>query len=223
MLKCIFSVNPGRSGSHYLSILLSKVKNVIPFHEPEPKMQGIPLILWNRGDEGPLRSLFVNKKLPKIREVVDNGYIYSETNNAFIKGFGFLVLEHFKQEEIAVIALHRETGKIVESLLEIGLLPHTEKDEDSWMLRSDYPNNLLTPSGNSSHELCSWYVSEVYARGEKFKSMFPDVRYVEVNLEDLNRLEYVLKMIHSLELEPLEGIKDCIGIRTNTRETYLSS
>ncbi|MCP4402533.1 MAG: hypothetical protein GY801_35160 [bacterium] len=86
MIKYLFSINPGKCGSDYLSGLLSGAENTVSFHEAFPFMNGYPMQAFNHGDERALRQL-MPVKMKEIRKQSKNGRkIYCETNHASSEG-----------------------------------------------------------------------------------------------------------------------------------------
>lgn len=65
-IKYIFSINAGRSGSDYLTELLSKAENTASVHEGLPTMIGSPMQEFNEGNEAALRAL-MTIKMKQIR------------------------------------------------------------------------------------------------------------------------------------------------------------
>lgn len=122
MVKYIFSVNPGRSGSHYLSNVLSQIEGVCSKHEPYPKMNGKGMMNFLNGDDNELNGL-MPLKIETIKKDLGENNCYVETSHLFIKGFGWKLPEYLPQEEIGLIILRREKKKVVESLFRIQTTP----------------------------------------------------------------------------------------------------
>ncbi|WP_268035914.1 hypothetical protein [Algoriphagus sp. PAP.12] len=114
MIKYIFSINTGRSGSHYLSKMLQNVEGINSFHEPYPVMNGYPMIKYLKGKEKELRSQ-MPEKLRQIEKNLDNGKVYVETNHMFIKGFGWLIPENIPQENIGVVLIKKNKTEVAKS------------------------------------------------------------------------------------------------------------
>src|SRR5688572_585809 len=104
----VFSVNPGRSGSEYLSALLSSVDGTVAFHEAKPTMSGP--VLESAMKEGLSRTR--SQRLFKIDEIrgalADSGAsTYVETNHMFAKTFFDVALEELPPAPVAVVILRR--------------------------------------------------------------------------------------------------------------------
>lgn len=124
MIKYIFSINTGRSGSHYLSKVLQEVSSVSAFHEPKPNMSGRPMINFLEGKPDVLKEM-MDEKMEAIHTSEQKNKCYIETNHTFIKGFGWLIPSYLAEEKIGVIVLKREKEQIIQSMLRIDCTPLT--------------------------------------------------------------------------------------------------
>ena len=112
-LQYIFSINAGRSGSDYLTELLSLADNTISIYEGFPLMNGAPMRQFNNGDPSALDALMPIKLKEIQKSRKHQKTIYSETNHSFIKGWGYLIPdEYIPQEDIGIVILRREPEKI---------------------------------------------------------------------------------------------------------------
>lgn len=118
----MFCINTGRSGSHYLANILNNCSNVKAFHEPDPIMNGKPMVDYLKGDKSALLKL-LDKKIEIIHQSVKKGEVYFETNHSFIKGFAWEIVNKFPHSEIAVIYLKRDVKAVVNSFFRIGTTP----------------------------------------------------------------------------------------------------
>lgn len=142
-VKYIFSINAGRSGSHYLSKLFEHVSGCRAFHEPKPTGNGRAMRYYHLGNEEPMRRLTQNK-VNKIRNICHDGDVYVETNHCFIKGFGWFIPEYLPEDSIGVIFLTREKDRIVQSLLRVGCSPLLRRGR-KWILTPNVAEPFLTP------------------------------------------------------------------------------
>jgi hypothetical protein len=140
-LKYIFSINSGRSGSDYLTELLSKASNTTSVHEGFPIMNGMPMQKFNEGDASELHKL-MPLKMKQIRRQIKNGAkIYCETNHSYIKGWGYIIPDQYiPQEEIAVVILRRDIDQVTYSLLRAHDIPGMSESSRTWYLT---PNALV--------------------------------------------------------------------------------
>nr|VFJ78528.1 MAG: hypothetical protein BECKFW1821C_GA0114237_11882 [Candidatus Kentron sp. FW] len=219
-IKYIFCINTGRSGSDYLTALLSKAKHTVSLHEGYPNMNGYPMQRFNNGDERALREL-MPIKIKEIRKKNKNGRkIYCETNHAFIKGWGYLIPEYIPQDRIGVIILRRNTEKVVYDFISDHKIPGTTTHTRNYMLSPDDTRNLSKPSRTSPDEICRWYIHETYFRGQQYRKMFPGITFFECDLEQLNDYGFVTRMFSTFGLVPTPELRNVVGVRVNTRHNY---
>lgn len=221
-IKYIFCINTGRCGSDYLTELLSKAENAVSLHEGVPLMNGSPMQKFNAGDDSELRKL-MPLKMREIRKKSKNERkIYCETNHSFIKGWGYLIPDvYVPQEEIGVIILRRDVDKTAYSLLRVHDVPGASEWARTWLLSPNSPRNLSQPGDNANpYALCKWYVEETYLRAEEYKRMFPKIRYIECELEQLNNYDFVVGMFSFLDLVPTPALQDAVGRVLNVKNEW---
>jgi hypothetical protein len=221
-INYIFSINSGRSGSDYLTEIFSKTTNAISIHEGFPIMNGKPMQAFNQGEDTALRQL-MTLKLKQINKSRKQGKkIYCETNHSYIKGWGYLIPdEYIPQEEIAVIILRRNIDDCAYSLLRVHDVPGYTEFSRTWYLSPKATFNLSHPSANANaYELCRWYVQETNLRAEHYQSNFPNITYIECDLEQLNDYSFVLAMFERLGLNPSPDLKTTCGNPLNSRSEW---
>jgi hypothetical protein len=221
-IKYIFCINSGRSGSDYLTELLSHAENTVSIHEGFPIMNGSPMQKFNAGDDRELQKL-MPLKMREIHKKSKNGRkIYCETNHSFIKGWGYLLPDKYiSQEEIGVIILRRDVDKTAYSLLRIHDVPGSSEWTRTWLLTPNADRNLSKPPNHAStYDLCKWYVEETYLRAEEYKKVFPRIRYVECDLEQLNKYDFVLEMFASFGLVPIPILQYVVGRVVNVKNEW---
>ncbi|MEM7762283.1 MAG: hypothetical protein AAF298_29825 [Cyanobacteria bacterium P01_A01_bin.40] len=221
-IKYIFCINSGRSGSDYLTELLSKAENTVSIHEGVPIMNGSPMRKYNNGDDSELQKL-MPLKIREINKKSKNGSkIYCETNHSFIKGWGYLLPDaYISQSEIGVIILKRDIDKTAYSLIRVRDVPGISEWTRTWLLSPNSQRNLSQPDHDASPwDLCQWYVKETYLRGEEYKKMFPRIKYVECDLEQLNNYEFVKDMFATFGLIPTSLLQNAIGKVVNVRNEW---
>ncbi|MBC6410251.1 MAG: hypothetical protein GDA42_07315 [Ekhidna sp.] len=122
MIKYIFSINTGRSGSNYLAEILKEVNDIKSFHEPHPIMNGKPMIECLQGN--PLKmEQKIKEKINSINSHLGESKCYFETNHTFIKGFGWLIPIHYPHNELGIILLKRDQKDIIKSLYRVKCRP----------------------------------------------------------------------------------------------------
>jgi len=70
---------------------------------------------------------------------------------------------------------------------------------------------------NYELECLNWYVDETYALAEKFKVKFPKIKFYEVDIQQLNDLDEVKKVLDFYELPYSQAINDVVGVRSNLK------
>lgn len=126
MVSAIFSINTGRSGSHYLAHLMSFAANCESHHESQPNGFGQPLIEYHRGNPALMEGIAA-KKIEQVNAAKASGKIFADTNHCFIKGFAEPLLAHLPASEVGLIFLTREKQKIVDSTFQVFSLPLTAR------------------------------------------------------------------------------------------------
>ncbi|MCP4402536.1 MAG: hypothetical protein GY801_35175 [bacterium] len=184
-------------------------------------MNGDPMQMFNHGDESALRQL-MPVKLKQIRKQSRRGRkIYCETNHAFIKGWGYLIPEFIPQEEIGVIILHRDVEQVIYDFIRDYRIPGTTMYTRTFHLIPGSPRNLSAPPAQAApYDLWHWYINEIYLRAEQYRRMFPKIRYVECDVEQLNEYAFVVDMLASFGLVPTPQLQEAVGVRMNTRDNY---
>jgi hypothetical protein len=184
-------------------------------------MMGVPMQKFNQGDESALRDL-----MPlKVREIQKNqgrqGRIYCEPNHTFIKGWGYLIPEYIPQEEIGVIILRRDLGKIIHSMLQMRDIPGMTHHANAWFLDPDASRNLSQlPTEADLYERCEWYVREIFMRTTEFQQRFPKITYWDCDLEQLNDYQFILRMFDHFGLTPTNELQEIVGIPLNVQSEW---
>ncbi len=223
MIKYLFCINTGRSGSGYLQSLFCHAHNTVSIHEGFPIMNGEPMRFFNRGDAEPMKAL-IPKKLDVIKRAMEGSQVYSETNHSFIKGWGWLLPDaYIPQEEIGVVILTREPEGIINSILRLHSTPGTSEWSKTWWLNPGDSGNLCQPEPDANpYDICKWYVDEVALRAEAYKKQFPKITYVHCDLKSLNDYDFVEDMFSTFGLTPKESLKEILGQVVNQRGDWHS-
>lgn len=242
----IFCINTGRSGSNYLQRLFSHVLGCASFHEPNPVGNGQPMRMFLAGKSEQMRDV-VSIKVQRINEICRHAEIYAETNHCFIKGFGWLLPEYLPQSQMGVLILTREKNAIIKSLRSIQATP-LRPGAEKWIMTPDIANPLVPPpkkfisagfdfqiiksialflrrfpSWMSDYELDSleWYIAETFARAKLYQQTFPEISYYQVDLDELNTLPGVMRMLDFFELRADKTIEKVIGQSSNMPAMYV--
>jgi hypothetical protein len=217
----IFSINSGRSGSKYLSQLLSTARNVKAFHEAEPKMSGEFIDLIN---SAPLKSSQEKRRIKTeaiaaILRAAPPEEIYVETNHTFIKTFYDVVLEDFAN--VDVVILRRELALVLKSFIELGYFSPLTPLSFSWMSSPNAATAVLPAIGPDAtldqFDLSIAYLLDIEARAVRFKIDYPHVRTHEVRLEELNEIKGVEEFFDRLGISPTATTREFCGRAINER------
>ena len=221
-VRYLFCINPGRSGSDYLTGLLRHAHDCVSVHEGLPIMNGLPMQRFNEGDERALGDLMPLKWKAIERQRGRRHRVYSETNHSFIKGWGWLVPDAYAdQQEIGVVVLRRDPSKVALSLLRLHDVPGTSTFSRTWYLSPTASRNVTkAPESDDPYELCRWYAEEIYRRADDYRRRFPKVRYYDCEVEQLNDLPGVQGLFKTFGLKPKPTLSGVVGQRFNTREVF---
>jgi hypothetical protein len=184
-------------------------------------MNGIPMQRFNEGDETALRAL-LPVKLAEIRKKAGGGRkVYCETNHSFIKGWGYLVPEFVRREQIGVIILRRSAEQVIHSHLRVRSVPGTTRWSRTWVLTPGAARDHCPPPDRDDHYApCRWYVEEVERRAQAYKAQFPDITYLECDLDQLNDLRFVREMFDRFGLLPSPRLDGTVGKPLNARTEW---
>lgn len=158
MIRYIFCISPGRSGSDYLSKIFAHAGGVRSVHEGAPQMNGRVMRSFLRGNAKPMQAL-MPRKMAEIERLTGNHRVYAETNHCFIKGFGWLLPGFLKQEEMGVVLLRRDTDQVVNSFCRIHSTPVTRSGRN-WVITPS-AKNCLTPLPESVTRM-KWWACEAH-------------------------------------------------------------
>jgi len=156
MIRFLFVISTGRSGSHYLSEVFKHVAGCASFHEPWPTLNDAPMRAYLRGDPQPLRTLMPGKLAAMERERAGEP-VYVETNHAFIKGFGWLLPEFIPESEMGVIVLRRGREALLDSLQRVHCSPFNVWGH-RWIITPAADPGLVALPAGFSHPLARFYV-----------------------------------------------------------------
>lgn len=159
-IKYIFCISPGRSGSNYLSKVLKCIEGIHSEHEPEMTMNGVPMQAYLNGDKQQIKAM-MPEKFNAIEKSRGSG-IYFESNHCFIKAFGWELFDYIDQRNTAVIILHREKQKVVESYSRIGSDPYGE-DGINWLILPRKHNLTPAPVGVMWFKIRRFFLATPYS------------------------------------------------------------
>ena len=244
MIKYIFCINTGRSGSGYLAEVFSAIKNSNSYHEAKPVMNGS--YMRDFGVNGKIDDKLLQTKLDFIKS--NPLKIYIETNHLFIKSFGWQIPYYFSQDEVAVIILKRPHKKVVQSMLKINS-DITTKSGFDWIINPLMSYQLLNNTKNDKIKYSVFRIyrkiqqkiklknsvveKKLYAFNKKwflkycdyinilsseYQKKFNSIKFLELDLEDLNDLDTYNEIEKKLNIcFDKEKLKKRVGKKINTK------
>lgn len=263
-IKYIFSINTGRSGSHYLSILFKHAQQCKSFHEAKPKGNELAMRKFFKGDVSQIRAI-TEQKVKNIFKIVQNDKVYVETNHCFIKGFGWFISEFIPEDEIGIIHLMRNAEDIVDSMFRGGTSPITPIGRD-WIMTPEIASPVIPPPSRLGSvklihhlfymlkipfkqypykrgmfykkmglsppktpkfiakyekECLRWYIEETNALADIYQQKFPKMKYIRVDVKDLNTLQGVKNIFDFFGIKEKKSIRKVIGYPTNLLKMVL--
>lgn len=202
--RLIFTVTTGRSGTGYLSELLSHLPGVTCLHEAEPDF--VSVMREVQLDQSLAEDFWLNKKLPRISK--ENPPIYIETSHLVCKGF----IEPLMELGIIpdLILLSRPHREVALSLMQLGTIPGRTEKALKYYLSPDDPGVLQLKDWQSLHDyqLCYWYCLEIERRILNYKFFFTDMgaTAIEISLGGLSSFRELYILLGRLRL-PKHNVK----------------
>lgn len=251
-IKYIFCISTGRSGTAYLSKLLGQLDNCSAYHEQKPVLHNEIMRGYLDGDKAALKKEFT-KKLEYIRRnqnavYADTSHIFIKSfgwelpNHIPQNEIGVIILKRDK-EKVVQSTQRVHSGPFTYLGKKWILIPYKNaiikppvnyyifhsyrymlklfwmfKDETNSIVKT-YPHFFK----NKSIQLIDWYYDEIYALGAKFKKTFPEISYVDVDLEELNSIEGFEKIIQTFKLNEYynkEAVESVIGTVANLKSEF---
>lgn len=227
MQRLIMSINPGRSGSNYLAVLLDTAKNISAFHEPSPTMAGRYVKLFPAKNPSlisrllyPLIYLRKMKKVTAIKKtlkIIPSGNFYAEMTHMFILSFYDVVMKHFP--DVQVIHLRRNMAKVMKSYIDTNNFAPGFHDVEKkvnglggeinqtkfWCVSPNSQSAAIEALARDTeidqYDLCVAYLIEIEARAQRFRKQYRHVRVIEVAIESLNEMENIASFFEELGAE----------------------
>jgi hypothetical protein len=197
--RLIFTVTTGRSGTAYLTAVLSYMKNVTAVHEPAPEY--VEVLREVQANKKAAADFVIGQKLPVIAQ--ENSPIYVETSHLICKGF----LESFLDLGLLPdLIIHRRPMREVSlSLLQMGTIPGRTEKALRFYLHPTDPGVLALPGWQklTDYQLCYWYCLEIERRALHYSALFHNkgARVVETTLPGLKTLQGLDHILADLDLQ----------------------
>jgi hypothetical protein len=194
--RLLFCVNPGRSGSHFLSAILSTSPGLCALHEPEhqfAKFAALKPSNWNlksahlsstRGRRGQLKAEQILNSCES-----ENAAFYAETNPMFATLWHDAVFDRFDQSEIVVVYLKRNPVDVIRSIYQLGW--YQMRDGDQWMVSQFSVNSLFSPrsqeeEGGAIEKIIAHLINvELYGRKIREQCAARGAKIVELSSEKM--------------------------------------
>ncbi len=197
--KLIFTITTGRSGTKYLSYLLSLFPDFKSEHEAVPAFHDYMREVLS-GNYDP-KKFWIEKKLPYIAALKEN--YYSDVSHVAAKGFLDSLLEF--DLNTSFILLKRDNRSVAKSLLRLNTIPGKTELGLKYLVGPSDKNFLPKLRANelSDYQLCYWYTKETEARMEHYKKVFiqKKINFVELEFEELTSKNILLKLRENLNLK----------------------
>jgi hypothetical protein len=194
----VFTVTTGRSGTKYLTALLSGIAGVSAYHEPQPDFASY----MRRCQKQPETAFafWLHLKLPFIAAAP--GSVYAETSHLFCKGFlEAAILLGLRPK---LIILSRAPSQVAWSLFERNTIPARSDMGLKYLLSPEDPGVMPLPgwSGMTDYQLCFWYALEIERRQIRYSEFARrlTITTVEVLQRDLGNPQIFKHMLNGLDL-----------------------
>ena len=221
--RLLFCINSGRCGSQYLARLLNSTKEVVAFHEAEPKMiESYVRLIENKSYEETREARRIKSYAIKQTLLgIPKSTAYCDTSNMFIKTFYDVIMEDFKESQVEVIILRRNLVQVLKSFMECGYYSDKNKNWDNFFHRSYAVTSAIDSikdySNMDKYDQCIAYLIDIEARAIRFQSEYQKVKIHNLRLEELQNLEYVKKKFNSLNLSLTKDSYHICGKKINTK------
>ena len=204
----IFSINPGRAGSGFLSELLATDKRVQSYHEPRPRMTGSWMVRALADLEGSREERRVKVSgINFLAAMRPARQIYAETSHMFCKSFHDVVLGAYS--DVDVIILRRDIAETLKSFLDLGFFGSGDVAWPMWMHRPEEHGSFLRIPPDfvprNATEQAILYLVDIEKRAQTLPSLYPEARFHAYRLEEIARPEGARRLFASLGLEWAEA------------------
>jgi len=196
--RLIFTVTTGRSGTNYMTNMLSYVSGICSRHEPNPPLHEV--LREVQADTNKAYDFLVNEKLPVIAD--EKEAIYIETSHLMCKGFIEPLLDIGVLADL--IILRREPRAVAKSMYQLDHIPARSSVGKKFLLQPDDPDVLPLPEWEALHDyqLAFWYTLEIERRAQKYKALYLDAgaKVVETTLDEFSTITGYYRFLRELKL-----------------------
>jgi len=220
--RLILLISTGRSGTEYLTHVLSLFRDVHAEHEPEPSFTNAFRTIVAAPQVA--RQFWLEQKLPAVARTT--APIYAETSHLACKGFLESGIElGLRPTLVHLVRPYRATAR---SMLSLNTIPSRTYAGVRFYLGPEDPVLLPVPRDVSGrwhdYQLCYWYCLEIGERARVYAERFAPlgIRVDRVELDDLHSKHGILELATQLALGPLSdtgahGLEEIVGQRTNQK------
>lgn len=224
--RYIFSINSGRSGSHYLADLLATAPEVASFHETDPKMIGEVLQLV---EQHPYPATYDARRYKAaacqaLLAAQPGKTVYAETSHMFIKTFFDVIMAEFAaaDQPVGIVILRRELARVLKSFIELGMYTDRNPYWPAWMPSVQAHTRAIDPPAPelslTTTERTIGYLIDNEARAQRFLRDHPAANVYETRLEALgNDREEMLQLFAWAGVTATEESHGLTGKRVNER------
>ena len=202
----IFTITPGRSGTHYLTSLFSVLPEVYAVHEPDPTLSSREFVQGELTKEEAV--ILINEKADSILATCKNpnASTYVETSHALLSHTSApstlieRLLANLNGQSIGVVILKRDLAEVMMSRSHLGHMTRYSESREvrcrgvGWIYTPGSKNAQILPIKPDNQltqlELLAGYVLNVEAVAGNFAKQYkghPRLRIYEIDLKDLSQ------------------------------------
>lgn len=196
--RIIVALSQGRSGTKYLSHVMSLFSETASLHEPHPNFTQHSLIAQH--DQNVAKTFLITEKLPAIASY--RSYeTYVETSHMWCSGLADAWLDLNLSPSLEAIILDRPVRAIARSIYELGMTP----GETPWYIDPLAPSCLLkfpTAKKWGRYAKCYAYCLEIEARkAQTHRRLRENKRnVVRIDVSELHTWAGIFKLKNQLRL-----------------------
>jgi hypothetical protein len=220
--RLVFTVTTGRSGTKYLSTMLSYLPNVQSLHEPLPAFHRVLRAALR--DPMVARSFLLEEKLPAIAAYPQSVYI--ESSHVFCKAFFEPLIDLGIVPDL--ILLSRSRRDVAISMYQLGHTPSRTHLGRIYHIHPGDPGVLKMPGWETMHDyqLSFWYTLEIERRAKVYGEEVErrGGRVYSVTLDELATVTGYRKLIADMDfpsprlIDSLRYLKSRLRRVNNRRE-----
>lgn len=205
-MRLVFCNTTGRSGTGWLSFVLSRELKAVVEHEGSPKM-----VKLRSGKTPPtfceIKKWWRDKKLPHIKKI-SRGLPYIDTGHLVNKGFLKPLMDLGVVPDL--IILRRDPRSVAKSLLKLNTIPFRSKKGRKYCFNKYDKLHIPLPTYHkfSDYQLCYWYCLECQVRAVANKKKIAEAggKICELNFNEILEEGYAATVINTYLGIPKKGM-----------------